>query len=85
MLTYIEEQMKQGYNIKLGVHTGSVGRNYEVGIINLCPNKSFVVVLKRKESFSGPSDLEVLSLAIAPRPVLGAFIRVNVSGQVFKT
>jgi len=27
--------------------TGSVGRNYEVGIIKHCPIKSFVFILRR--------------------------------------
>lgn len=47
-IRYAEDQQNMGYNIKLVNHTGSVGRNYEVGIIKHCPQKSFIVVLRRQ-------------------------------------
>lgn len=81
-IAYSEKQNKEGYNITLVTHTGSVGRNYEVGIINYCPKKSFVVVLKREESIANNEGLSLISHAIAPRSILGAFIGVNISGEI---
>ena len=64
------------------IGTGSVGRNYEVGIIHHCPNKSFVVVLRREEQIEGDQSLQRLESAIVPRGVLGALVGVSVSGKV---
>jgi hypothetical protein len=49
---YVEEQKKKGFNIKTFRHSGSLGRNYEMSIINHCPDKSHIVVLRRHEEFS---------------------------------
>ena len=37
---------KGNLKVVLAEDTGSVGRNYELGIIRHCPSKSFVVVLR---------------------------------------
>jgi hypothetical protein len=66
----------------LPVSTGSVGRNYEVGIIKNCPDKSFVVVLKRVESFSDVEGLQLLAKAVEPRGILGSFLGLNITRKV---
>ena len=40
-------EKKQGYDIVIALTTSSKGRNYEVGIIKLCHNKSFIVLLSK--------------------------------------
>ena len=82
LLDYVESQQKSGWQLELLVHSGSVGRNYETAIINACPNKSFVVVLRSYERLIDRGALESLAKSLEPRPVLGAFVALNISGQI---
>jgi hypothetical protein len=67
-------------NVQVVPDQGSVGRNYEVGIIKHCPPKSFVVVLRRSESLEDSEGLAKLLEALIPRGVLGAFVSVRTEG-----
>lgn len=82
MKEYQRIQNHFGYNFIFGLHSGSIGRNYELGIIHHCPNKSFIVILGREESFGDIEGLQLLSQAIVPRPVLGAFVGINLNGKI---
>jgi len=48
MKAYLKKERNSGYSIELVRHSGNVGRNYELGIVRHCPNKTFVVVLRRE-------------------------------------
>jgi hypothetical protein len=71
-----------GFNMTLARDSGSVGRNYELGIVKHCPNKSFAVVLKREEAIAGEKKLHQLAENIAPHEVLGTFVALRVGGQM---
>jgi hypothetical protein len=73
---YVRNQTKGGFRLKLVVHSESIGRNYEIGIIKHCPNGSFALVLGRNESLPDPEGLEMLAYSLAPRSVLGAFVGI---------
>ena len=70
------------YTVSFAETTLSVGQNYEKGIIKVCPNKAFIVILRKGERLSSPEALQNLVPTIRPRSVLGAFVGLNVSGAV---
>jgi len=81
---YTQEMKQQGFNIIIEESTGSIGRNIEYGIIKLCPNKSFVVILKTHERLAATDSLTKLVEKIQPRDVLGSFVMLNISGTLSK-
>lgn len=44
--------------------------------------KSFILILKQFERIIDEEGLKLLSQALVPRPILGAFVGVNVSGKI---
>jgi hypothetical protein len=77
----VEDYAKEtGVGVRVVRNQGSVGRNYEVGIIKHCPPKSFVLVLRRNESIEGTEGLAQLAKVLVPRPVLGAYVSVRTEG-----
>jgi hypothetical protein len=71
-----------GFNIFISQHSKNVGRNYEIGITKLCPNKSFILILKVNERLADTDSLLNLREAVQPRHVLGIFATLNVSGEL---
>ena len=78
----MREQKSLGFDIRTPKDSGSIGRNYELGVIKHCPNKSFVFILKKEEEITEVEALTKLSVELQSRRVLGAYVGVSVDGSV---
>ena len=82
MLQFMAQENKQRMTVRLAKASASLGRNYELAIVKECPDKSFVVILDRADSFSSVEGLTRLAQNVATRGVLGAFVSMKVSGTL---
>ena len=56
-----------------------------MGIISICPQKSFIMILHRNETINRNDGLQLLANTVRPRQILGTFNSLNVSGVLKQT
>lgn len=64
MNEFMAAENKEQRRVILAKASDSLGRNYELGIIKQCPNKSFIALLKRTDSFDSIEGLSLLAKSL---------------------